>query len=78
VVHQTQILTLILPSASCLPQPLDGTLYDIETGAVVQWVPKSGNPVRAILGMLKEKEAPLPLKMYPVQVVESSILVKVR
>jgi len=63
----------------CIETPLDGTLYDIENGNVVKWVPSSGvNPVRAILGMLKEKEQPLPLKMYPVQVTEGEILVKVR
>lgn len=32
--------------------PLDGTVYDLETGKVLVWCPKN-NPLRFVLGSLK-------------------------
>ena len=34
---------------------LDGTVYDLETGEVLEWCPKT-NPLRWVLGTLKERE----------------------
>ena len=45
--------------------PLDGTTYNLETGEVIEWCPKN-NFLRNILGAMKEKEKPIPLKVYPV------------
>jgi len=45
--------------------PLDGTTYNLKTGAVIEWCPKN-NFLRNFLGGLKEKEAPVALKTYPV------------
>ena len=45
--------------------PLDGTTYDLETGSVIEWCPKN-NLIRNFLGGLKEKEKPIPLKVFPV------------
>eukprot|EP00959_Pyramimonas_sp_CCMP1952_P126492 2645549-Pyramimonas_sp.AAC.1 len=47
--------------------PLDGTSYDLSTGAVLEWCPKD-NFVRGFLGKLKEKTAPIPLKVYQTKV----------
>ncbi|QDZ23357.1 Rieske-like [2Fe-2S] domain-containing protein [Chloropicon primus] len=47
--------------------PLDGTRYDLRTGEVLEWCPKN-NLLRNFLGGLKEKEKPIPLKVYPVVV----------
>lgn len=49
--------------------PLDGTVYDLESGDVLQWCPKN-TPVRSLLGALKSKVDPIPLKVYPAQVTE--------
>ena len=32
--------------------PLDGTVYDLDTGRVLEWCPKN-NPIRMLLGSLK-------------------------
>ena len=37
--------------------PLDGTEYDLTTGAVITWCPGGGNPVKAVLGALKKAAA---------------------
>ncbi|CAL5218956.1 g709 [Coccomyxa viridis] len=47
--------------------PLDGTVYDLETGKVLVWCPKN-NPLRFVLGSLKSTADPQPLKMYPARV----------
>lgn len=47
--------------------PLDGTIYDLSTGAVLKWCPKD-NPVRGLLGTLKSKEDPVDLQVYPVHI----------
>ena len=46
--------------------PLDGTVYDLTTGEVLEWVPKN-NPIRAVLNSLKSSAKPEPLKVYPVE-----------
>ena len=46
--------------------PLDGTVYDLATGEVLEWVPKN-NPIRAVLNTLKSSAKPEPLKVYPVE-----------
>ena len=56
--------------------PLDGTRYNLETGEVLEWCPKSGNPLRFMLGSLKEKEKPVPLQVYPVVVSSDGIYTK--
>ncbi|KAK3271357.1 hypothetical protein CYMTET_20282, partial [Cymbomonas tetramitiformis] len=43
--------------------PFDGTKYDLTTGQVVEWCPKS-NPLRFILGSLKSNVSPISLKVY--------------
>ena len=35
--------------------PLDGTVYDLETGKVLVWCPKN-NPLRFVLGSLKVRQ----------------------
>lgn len=47
--------------------PLDGTVYDLATGAVLKWCPRD-NPMRNLLGTLKRAEKATPLKVYPVHV----------
>lgn len=47
--------------------PLDGTVYDLATGAVLKWCPKD-NPMRSLLGTLKSVEKSTPLKVYPVHI----------
>ena len=32
--------------------PLDGTVYDLDSGRVLEWCPRN-NPVRVLLGSLK-------------------------
>ena len=44
--------------------PLDGTEYDLTTGAVITWCPKN-NPIRKALGTLKAAAEPVPLPVYP-------------
>jgi nitrite reductase/ring-hydroxylating ferredoxin subunit len=48
--------------------PLDGTVYDLRSGAVVTWCPREGGVVRSLLGTLKEKAPPTPLKVYATHV----------
>lgn len=52
-------------SGPVIEVPLDGTKYDLKSGAVVEWCPKN-NWFRNVLGGLKENEKPIPLKVYPV------------
>lgn len=47
--------------------PLDGTIYDLETGKVLDWCPQN-NIVRKILGSIKSTQQPKKLKVYPAQV----------
>lgn len=54
--------------------PLDGTKYDLKSGAVVEWCPKD-NWFRNVLGGLKENEKPIPLKVYGIVVRNDSIFV---
>ena len=39
--------------------PLDGTVYDLETGKVLVWCPKN-NPLRFVLGSLKVRRLNTP------------------
>ena len=55
--------------------PLDGTTYDLTTGAVLEWCPKN-NLLRNFLGGLKEKEKPVPLRVYPVVIGADGIYTK--
>jgi nitrite reductase/ring-hydroxylating ferredoxin subunit len=50
--------------------PLDGTVYDLGTGEVLEWVPKN-TPIRAVLNTLKSSAKPESLRVYPVQKDES-------
>mmetsp|Transcript_12944 Transcript_12944/g.30703 ORF Transcript_12944/g.30703 Transcript_12944/m.30703 type:complete len:205 (+) Transcript_12944:87-701(+) len=43
--------------------PLDGTVYNLRTGEVVKWCPKN-NPIRFVLGSLKQSADPAPLTVY--------------
>lgn len=53
--------------------PFDGTVYVLNSkptpGAVKVWCPQD-TVGRRVLGAMKSKEDPIPLKMYPVRVVE--------
>lgn len=46
--------------------PLDGTVYELETGKVVRWCPKN-NPVRLVLGSLKGNAPVKNLQVYSAQ-----------
>ena len=56
------------PMGPAIRVPLDGTEYDLTTGAVITWCPGGGNPVKAMLGALKKAADPIPLKSYPTAV----------
>lgn len=43
--------------------PLDGTRYDLATGGVLEWCPRS-NAVRFVLGALKSRSDPKPLPVH--------------
>ena len=43
--------------------PFDGTKYNLQNGAVVEWCPKN-NPFRAILGSLKSANDAKPLPVF--------------
>lgn len=43
--------------------PLDGTVYDLQSGNVLKWCPQD-NPLRAALGAFKKDTAPEPLRVY--------------
>eukprot|EP00240_Pyramimonas_obovata_P014103 CAMPEP_0118933428 /NCGR_PEP_ID=MMETSP1169-20130426/11984_1 /TAXON_ID=36882 /ORGANISM="Pyramimonas obovata, Strain CCMP722" /LENGTH=211 /DNA_ID=CAMNT_0006876185 /DNA_START=101 /DNA_END=736 /DNA_ORIENTATION=+ len=47
--------------------PLDGTSYNLSTGEVIEWCP-TDNFVRGFLGKLKQKTAPIPLKVFETKV----------
>eukprot|EP00879_Flechtneria_rotunda_P002047 GHRR01002226.1.p1 GENE.GHRR01002226.1~~GHRR01002226.1.p1 ORF type:complete len:225 (+),score=52.89 GHRR01002226.1:244-918(+) len=49
--------------------PLDGTVYDLATGAVLKWCPKD-NPMRTFLSTLKSAAEVTPLKVYPVHITQ--------
>ena len=53
--------------------PFDGTVYVLNSkptpGAVKTWCPQN-TAARRLLGTMKSKEDPVPLRMYPVRVVE--------
>ncbi|KAK9843710.1 hypothetical protein WJX81_003262 [Elliptochloris bilobata] len=53
--------------------PLDGTVYDLDTGRVLEWCPKN-NPIRLLLGSLKSKSEPEPLKVYPTRISEDGTI----
>jgi nitrite reductase/ring-hydroxylating ferredoxin subunit len=53
---------------------LDGTVYELKTGRVVSWCPKN-NPIRSVLGSLKDKAEPEDLPTYPVDIRGDSIWV---
>lgn len=42
-------------------------IYDLGTGRVLEWVPKDGSPIRAILGAIKGSTKPEKLPVYPTQ-----------
>jgi len=47
--------------------PLDGTSYNLATGEVIEWCP-TDTFLRGFLGKLKEKTAPIPLKVFETKV----------
>ena len=47
--------------------PFDGTVYDLATGAVLDWCP-GNTPVRALLGAVKSRVEPAPIRVYPARV----------
>ncbi|CAG9461621.1 unnamed protein product [Pedinophyceae sp. YPF-701] len=55
--------------------PLDGTKYDLRTGAVIEWCPQD-TVGRKILGALKSSVQPSPLTTYPIAIEEDNIFVK--
>lgn len=54
-------------SGPAVEVPLDGTIYDLETGKVLEWCPKN-NLIRKVLGSIKSNQNPKKLKVYPAQV----------
>jgi len=67
---------LKLNSGPAVETKLDGTVYDLRSGKVVSWCPKN-NPIRAVLGSLKDKSVPEDLAVHSVRL-ESDGRVKVR
>ena len=63
------------PMGPAIRVPLDGTEYDLTTGAVITWCPGGGNPVKAMLGALKKAADPIPLKSYPTAVESDGTIV---
>jgi nitrite reductase/ring-hydroxylating ferredoxin subunit len=61
--------------APALETKLDGTVYELPSGAVRSWCPKN-TAVRRVLGALKDKSEPVDLKTYPVRVEGSAVFVK--
>ena len=57
---------LKLKTGPAVESPLDGSTYDLATGNVLAWCPKT-NLVRQFLGALKDRANPIPLKVYPVE-----------
>lgn len=47
-------------------------IYDLATGKVLEWVPKNGNPLRAVLGAIKGSVKPEKLSVYPTQLEEDT------
>ena len=66
---------LQLKTGPAVETKLDGTTYDLKTGKVLSWCPKN-NPVRAVLGSLKDKSEPIDLPVYPVRVEGTKVMVK--
>jgi hypothetical protein len=65
-----------LPAAEC---PLDGSIFDLRTGAPLVWCPTDGSLVRGMLGALKQQSAPSPLLVHPVFIDgRKQVYVKVR
>jgi len=56
-------------SGPAVEVPLDGTIYDLQSGKVLEWCPKN-NLVRKVLGSIKSAQQPKKLKVYPTQVDE--------
>jgi nitrite reductase/ring-hydroxylating ferredoxin subunit len=52
----------------------DGTQYLLESGKVVAWCPKN-NPLRQVLGSLKDKSEPVDLRVYPVEIRKEKVWV---
>lgn len=46
----------------------------LESGKVVAWCPKN-NPLRQVLGSLKDKSDPVDLRVYPVEVRKEKVWV---
>eukprot|EP00210_Caulerpa_lentillifera_P007739 g7385.t1 len=61
------------PSGPAVECPFDGTTYDLKTGRVLEWCPRT-NPIRSVLGMLKSKETPKDLGVYDVVVADDGTL----
>lgn len=55
--------------------PLDGTVYDLQNGQVLEWCPKT-NPIRWMLGSLKAQAHQAALQVFPVEVDDGAIYVK--
>ncbi|PSC71881.1 Rieske (2Fe-2S) region [Micractinium conductrix] len=66
---------LAVKGKAAVESPLDGTVYELATGKVLSWCPKT-NLTRKILGALKDKSEPVDLPVYPVQVKDGKIYVK--
>lgn len=54
--------------------PLEGTIYDLKTGKVLEWCPKTDNAVRNFFATLKRTQTPTPLPVFPTQVTPSGKL----
>ena len=47
--------------------PFDGSVYNLTDGSVVSWCP-GNTPVRALLGAVKSRVEPAPIRVYPARV----------
>mmetsp|Transcript_12987 Transcript_12987/g.35378 ORF Transcript_12987/g.35378 Transcript_12987/m.35378 type:complete len:232 (+) Transcript_12987:153-848(+) len=56
--------------------PLDGTKYLLRNGEVLEWTPEGKNPAQKFLNNLKKATPAQPLAVYPTEVKNGSLMVR--
>ncbi|KAF5835966.1 hypothetical protein DUNSADRAFT_6631 [Dunaliella salina] len=56
--------------------PLDGTKYQLRNGEVLEWTPEGKNPVQKFLNNLKKAAPAQPLAVYPTEVKNGTLMVR--
>mmetsp|Transcript_7162 Transcript_7162/g.26334 ORF Transcript_7162/g.26334 Transcript_7162/m.26334 type:complete len:201 (-) Transcript_7162:112-714(-) len=62
------------PDGPTIKVPLDGTVYKLESGEVLEWCP-ADNPLRGVLGMLKKDQPRVDLRTYKVELTERGTII---